>query len=224
MERQPLSRWQTVSLVAVPVAWAVLLLFHPTGDNDAFYPVVRDNVVAWQVVHIGMLLFIPLMAGVVYLLLRGVDGRAAQVARMALVPFVVFYAAFEILVGIGTGIVVNDVNGLAAAEQATGAKLAEALGQSAIPAAFSVVGGLAWCVAMVAAALALHRRAGAPVAVAVLLVLSAVPVVIHEPPFGPAGLALFAASVLILGRTPAQRATAAVAVPVPPLAPSHSRP
>ena len=38
---------------------------------------LQDNVTAWLVVHIGMMLFIPLMAAVVYLLLRGVEGTAA---------------------------------------------------------------------------------------------------------------------------------------------------
>jgi hypothetical protein len=218
------SRREIALLLGVPLAWAALLLFHPTGDNDAFYPVVSDNVARWEVVHIGTMLFIPMMAGVVYLLLRGVDGRAARIGRLALVPFVVFYAAFEILVGIGTGIVVNEVNGLPAAEVATGQRLAEVIGESAIPAAFSIIGSLAWAVAVVAAATALVRQARAPVAVAVLLALSIVPIAIHEPPFGPIGLALFIAAVLLVQRGRTSRQTAAAVAVVPPAAPSHSRP
>jgi hypothetical protein len=52
-----------------------------------------------MVVHIGMMLFIPLFAAVVYLLLRGLEGTAAQISRIALVPFVVFYSAWEALQG-----------------------------------------------------------------------------------------------------------------------------
>jgi hypothetical protein len=70
-------------MVAVPVAWAVLLLFHPTGEGDEVYPVVRDQVTAWLVVHVGTLLFVPLLACVVYLLLRGVEDIAALVSRIA---------------------------------------------------------------------------------------------------------------------------------------------
>jgi hypothetical protein len=44
-----------------------------------------------------MLLFIPLMAAAVYLLLRGVPGTAANVARIAVIPFVVSYSAWETL-------------------------------------------------------------------------------------------------------------------------------
>jgi hypothetical protein len=56
-----------------------------------------------MVVHLGMLVFIPLFAVAVYVLLLGVEGTAARVSRIALVFFVVFYGAFEMLQGIGVG-------------------------------------------------------------------------------------------------------------------------
>jgi hypothetical protein len=58
----------------VPLAWAVLLLFHPKGEADQIYLNLEDQVTAALVVHIGMMLFIPLMAAAMYLLLRGVEG------------------------------------------------------------------------------------------------------------------------------------------------------
>ena len=73
-------------LTGVPLAWAVVLLFHPTGDGEDFYPIVRDQLTAWMTVHVATFLFVPLVAGVVYLLLRGVEGTAAQVSRVALAP------------------------------------------------------------------------------------------------------------------------------------------
>lgn len=111
MQRRAFSRPQVVFLVGVPLAWAVLLLFHP-NDEGGIYQGLQDKVTPWLVVHIGMMLFIPLMAVVVYLLLRGVGGAAAWVSRIALVPFVVFYSAWEALFGIGNGILVKEVNGL----------------------------------------------------------------------------------------------------------------
>ena len=67
---------------------------------------------AWLVVHIGMMLFIPLMAGGIYLLLRGVEVSAARVSRIALVPFVVFFSAWETLQGTANGVLVNELNRL----------------------------------------------------------------------------------------------------------------
>ena len=46
---------------------------------------------------------------------------------------------------------------------------------------------------MIAAGLALHRHAGAPVSVPVLLGISGLLITVHPPPYGPTGLALFIA-------------------------------
>jgi hypothetical protein len=196
-------------LIGVPLLWALLLLFHPTGDGDEYYPIVKDDVTAWMTVHIGMMLFIPLMAGVLFLLLRGVIGPAALVSRIALAPFVVFYGAYETLVGLGSGILANEVNALPEAETATGAKLIQGFNESALladPGVLNSVGTLSLVVAAVAAGIALYRRAGASLAVPILLGLSAPLIAMHPPPFGPIGLVLFMAAVLVAlrARSPAR--------------------
>ena len=70
MQHRRPSRAEIVFLIGVPLAWAAVLLFHPTGDGEDFYPIVRDQVTAWMIVHVGTLLFVPLIAAVVYLLLH----------------------------------------------------------------------------------------------------------------------------------------------------------
>jgi hypothetical protein len=124
------SRPELVLLIGAPLAWAVLLLFHPTGDGEDFYPAVGDEVTAWMTVHVATLVFVPLIAAVVYLLLRGVEGIAAQVSRAALAFFVLFYATWEALIGIGLGVLSDGVNGLPAAEQPAGAKVIEEFADS----------------------------------------------------------------------------------------------
>jgi len=79
-------------------------MFHPGGERTDVYGSARDDVTACLVVHLGMLLFIPLMAAAVYLILRGLRGTAATVARIALITFVVFYSAWETLQGIADGV------------------------------------------------------------------------------------------------------------------------
>ena len=189
-------------LIGAPLLWGMLLLFHPTGDGDEFYPIIRDQVTAWQVVHIGTLMCIPVLAGVVYLLLRGVDGFAALISRIALAAFAVFFTAFEVLNGIGLGILVDLVNELPAAERTGGAQLVEDFAGSSMINVFELIGSVAWLVAVVAAGVALFRRSDArsSVAVVLLLVVSAVPVTWHVPPFGQAGLALFIAAVVLVLR------------------------
>ena len=104
-------------LVATPLALAIALWWHPAGGSD-IYADVRDDVDAWLFVHTAFLFFTPLLGIAAYMLLRGLESRAATVSRVALVFFLVFYTAYEVTVGVGTAILVDYANGLPAAEQA----------------------------------------------------------------------------------------------------------
>jgi hypothetical protein len=198
--RRAFSSTEIGFLIGVPLAWAVLLLFHPTGDGEDLYPVVSDATTAWVIVHIGTLVFVPLMAAVIYVLLLGVEGTAARISRIALVPFVLFYVTFEVLIGIGVGLFSDEVSGLPAADEQAGATAIEEFADNGVIAAFETIGSVSLVVALVAAGLALWRRAGVTLAVPVLLALAAVPVAFHVPPFGQVGLALFVAAALLVVR------------------------
>ena len=199
-QRKAFSSAEIAFLIGAPLAWAGLLLLHPTGDGEDLYPVVSDEVTAWLIVHVGTLLFVPLIAAAVYLLLRGVEGTAAQVSRVALGSFVLLYVTFEVLIGIGVGLFTDEVNGLPAAEQQAGANAIEKFADNGVVAVFEMVGTGSLLVALTAAGIALWRRADAPLAVPVLLVLAAVPIAWHVTPFGQVGLALFIAAVLLVVR------------------------
>jgi hypothetical protein len=201
MDRPRFSRREVAFMIGVPLAWAILLLFHPRGEGEDFYPIIRDDVTAWEIVHLGTLIFVPLMVGVVLLLLRGTEGTSAMVSRMALAVFAVVYTAWEVLIGIGTGILVDEVNQLAEAERATGAILVEEFTDSSLIMALENIGVVGWFVALFAAGVALVRHAGASWLVPALLVLSAVPTAWHVFPFGQVGLALFIAAVLVFVRS-----------------------
>jgi hypothetical protein len=207
--RGPFTGPELAFLIGVPLAWAVLLLFHPTGGGETItYAQVQDEVTAFFVVHLGMMLFIPLMAVAVYLLLRGIEGTAASVSRIALVPFVVFYGAYEVLLGVGTGILVEDVNGFAASERAAGAALVNEFTDHVLIRGFSVLsslGSVAFITAMIAAGVALRRQAAAPLSVPILLGLSGFLITAHPPPFGPTGLVLFIAAALLFARSQARQ-------------------
>jgi hypothetical protein len=210
MQQRRRSRAEVWLLIGVPLAWAVLLLFHPTGDGDDFYPVVADETTAWLIVHVGTLIFVPAMAAVIYLLLRDVDGAAARVARIALVPFLIFYTAFEVLVGIGTGLFVEQVKDLPAAERADSIEVIEDFTGSGLIQIFELLGTGSFLIAMIATGIAL-RGAGAPVAVTALLILAAIPIAWHVPPFGQFGLAIFIVAVVLVVRGPRRAAGQAAA-------------
>jgi hypothetical protein len=187
MDSPVLSRQRLAFLIGVPLAWAVLLLFHPTGSGE-LYDEVRGEVTRWQVVHVGTLFFIGLMGLAVYLLVRDLTGLAARVSRWAAAVFVLFYGAWEAVAGLAVGALVQYTNGLPAAERPVGSDAIESLNDNAIVGDFgllAIIGSLGWITAVIAAALAV-RRAGAPLAAAVLLGLSAI-VANHPPPTGLSG-------------------------------------
>ena len=71
MDSARFARREFAFLIGVPLAWAVLLLFHPGGEGD-IYPALRDDVTRWLVVHVGTMVFIPLLAVAIYLLVQGI--------------------------------------------------------------------------------------------------------------------------------------------------------
>lgn len=183
---------------------AVLLLFHPGGEATEIYQNLHDKLTVWMVVHLGMLVFIPLFAVAVFVLLRGIDDTPARVSRIALVFFVVFYGAFETLQGIGVGTLVDELNGLSQVDEETREDLTQDFAENILFRDFGIfisIGTIALVTAMISAGMALRRHAGAPTSVLVLLIISAFLITAHPPPFGPAGLALFAIAVLLVLRS-----------------------
>lgn len=193
------SRPEVAFLVGVPLLWGILLLFHPVGDD--FYTAISENLTRWLTVHVATMLFVPLMACVMLLLLRGIEGIAAWVGRVAVAVFAVVYLVFEALVGIGSGLLVDNLNRLPASERAD---LVDDYMESRIITVFETIGSAGWVFAAIAAAVALSRllEGRRSVAVVLLLVLSAVPITFHVTPFGPVGLAMFIGAVLLVVRGP----------------------
>ena len=195
IELRPLTRAQIAVLVGVPLAWAALLWFHPDVDPDRVYESLRDQVDTYLVVHVGTLVFIGLMGVALYLLVRDLPGRAATISRLAIGPFVLFYAAWETVIGLAIGVLVQHANDAPARERPAVADAIQAVGGNVIIGDAGIllaIGALAWITAVIAAAVALHG-AGAPLLAVILVGLSAV-VVSHPPPIGPVGLVCFAAA------------------------------
>jgi hypothetical protein len=204
--------------IGVPLAWAVLLLFHPDVDPNNVYADLRNDVTAYQVVHVGMLVFIGLIGAALYLLVRDMPGTAARISRLAIGPFVLLYGAYETVIGLAIGALVQYGNDAPVSQRPAVADAIQSLGDNVIigdPGVVGSVGAIAWVVAVIAAAVA-YRRAGAPTPALVLLGLSLF-VVSHPPPVGPIALVCFAGAVALLAYNErvarAVKAAAPVAVP-----------
>ena len=137
-------------MVGAPLAFAALLTQHPMGTGD-MYTEVSENVTPWLAVHYGGAVFFPLMALVVWLLIRDLSGRAATIARFALPVYAVFYTVWEAIFGIATGILADTGNDLGAAERegapprSTTSSSSPIFGETGV---FGSIGGLAWWIAI----------------------------------------------------------------------------
>ena len=202
MQAPRITRNALPFLIGMPLAWAVLLWFHPNVAPDNVYRDLRDEVTAYQIVHVGTLIFIGLMGVALYMLVRDLPGKAATISRLAIGPFVLLYGAYETVIGLAIGALVQHANDAPAGQRPAVSDAIQAVGANVIvgdPGVVGSIGALAWITAVIAAAVAL-RRAGAPILATVLLGLSLV-VVSHPPPIGPIGLACFASAVLMLYRS-----------------------
>ena len=201
-------------LVGVPLAFSVVLWFHPmVGD----YQGLREVTTRFQVVHVAMVLVLPLIAGGMYLMLGGLRSRSATVARVALIPFVMFYVPYVAFEGIALGVLGQELNGLPADQRdAVAPGMVEDFARNPIlgePGVFWALGTVAWLVVVVATVLA-FRRAGAPARLQVALAAIAL-IGTHAPPLAPIGYVCLAASGWMVLRarhaTAAQAATPAAA-------------
>ena len=151
-----------------PVAFATTGFLHllawPSGSDTEIHTRLRDHATLWVTIHIVQLLLILLLAVSVYWLTEGLTGTAARVSRVALLPYVVFYSAFDSIVGLSRGLLALYGSQLSSARQAALPGVADALFNNVhhlVPYTFGLIGSWSWAVAAVAAAVAL-RQAGAP--------------------------------------------------------------
>lgn len=187
-------------LVGAPLAFAALLTQHPTGSGD-FYTAVSTNLTPWMMVHYGGVILFPLMALVLWLLIRDLPGRAATVARFALPVYAAVYGVFEAVMGIATGIVAETGNGLDGAERDGVAEAVNGILSSRIVGDGGVlasVGSIAWWIGISGAIVAL-RRAGASRASLVLLGAGGL-MVFHSLAVGPAALVCLSAAAYLIER------------------------
>jgi hypothetical protein len=194
-----------VFLVGVPLAFAAVLTQHPMGTGD-FFTEVSENVTAWLAVHYAAAVLFPLMALVIWTLIRGLEGRAATIARVALPIYAVVYGVWEAMFGIANGLLAQTANTLDGEAREGAVEASEAIVSSPVfgeVSVFSSVGGIAWMVGVTGAVLAL-RSDGVRRAPLILLAIGAL-MIFHVPPFGPIALICLSAGAYMAERRRATR-------------------
>jgi hypothetical protein len=153
---------------------------------------VGDETTLYLWIHLFQPVLILLLAWGIWLLVKDLPGRAAQVARVAIVPYAIAYSMFDAVAGIAIGIVVRGGNGLSATEGAAVQRVFDDADgvTEALSVGVLVAGGLAWFVMAFAAALAVKPIGGLGPTL-LMAIGAAIFAVGHPFPPGPIGIALF---------------------------------
>jgi hypothetical protein len=195
METHPTHKpLQRLVILGTPLALGIILLWHPRFISvQFFYDKLLPIVDRWLTIHLLQLPLFGFLALAVYLLVRDLHSLAALVSRVAMGLFVVFYTAFDSIVGIATGMLIRNVHNLPSEQQATIVQAVKGLVLNPIVGDISVIsilgGGLGWIMGVFAAAIALYH-AGAPRPPLILLALSFI-FASHPRPTGSLGMAFF---------------------------------
>jgi hypothetical protein len=191
-----------------PLGYVILGLVHPMGDLE-----VGDAAGFYIGLHLVQPFLIALIAYGLWLLVDGLESRAATVVRYALVPYLILYSMFDAVAGVATGLIVREANGMSAADQAAVQRMMDGIGQHPVLVALWIGSGLAWLVPAVAAAMAVRSRV--PRWITATMVLGAVIFAVGHPiPPGPIGMALFLVGILWLELRGSHERVPEVATPV----------
>jgi hypothetical protein len=184
-------------LFGTPLLYIVLGILHPMED-----PGLGDATGLFIGLHFAQMFLIAGLAYSLWLLVDGLESRAATVTRVLILPFVILYTTLDAIAGLGMGDLVRMANELPAAEQATIGPFIEELREPDIGGYVIYLGaGLSWVAAVVAATVAVKKRG--PTAALVLMALGALIFAVgHPKPTGPIGMSLFLAGVLWLELRP----------------------
>lgn len=171
-----------VVIFSAVIGYGVLGLVHPAD------PEVGDSAAFFIGLHLFQPLLIVLLAWGLRLTVEGLPGRAAKVARVAVVPWAIVYTIFDSLAGIATGLIAREGGQLPAADQAAAARLLENL-DTIVVIAIAAAAALLWIVSIFAVAVAVRQLA--PFFVSLLIGVGGLVFAVGHPfPFGPTGMGL----------------------------------
>ena len=148
----------------------VLMFFHPSPYDhigDELIPIATW----WTVLHTLQFFLFAGVGASVWMLVAGLRGYAATIARVAAMIFVLFYDIGDAVAGIATGLLAGNAAGGDLPETAAVTTI-NAIFKDFTKDVFFDVGILAWILALATTAVALYR-AGTPLVPTLLLAIPA---------------------------------------------------
>jgi hypothetical protein len=185
----PTSTWTRRAAWFAPPTLAIVVVLHRNDPELAME--LSGATSTWVWIHVVLLGALASLAHAVRVLLGGIDGVAAAVARSLLPVALVTYAAFDALVGLGTGVLVERAGSLGPDAQA----LVEHWWSVPSPIGIiATVAQLSWVAVFGATAIARSTRSAPRYLVPVLVALAGSFPFLHVRPIGLLPVALLTAA------------------------------
>jgi hypothetical protein len=188
LQRGSLGR--RVVLLGTPAVLVLVELGHPLLDHEHTISMLASISTWWIILHVLLIPLFALMGWAFFLLLQGIENRAATVGRYAAVVYTSFAIGFDAAVGLASGVLVSSAVSLPAAQQAIIQGVLSQLYESPAIVLSSYILFGAGIVTIVATALALASQ-GVPRLPLILLLGTILSAYSHALPFGPLGSACF---------------------------------
>ncbi|SEM89739.1 hypothetical protein SAMN05444955_10353 [Lihuaxuella thermophila] len=185
-------------MIGIPLFMAILETTHPVHlKPTGVYRALSSHVDWWIFLHVIQLVLFGLLGLAVYWLVSGIRGLAATVARISVLCFVIFYNAFDALVGLGNGILIKYTQGTAPEQREVLEKAIDAFWTSGIATLITALAVTSWLIAVFAAMIA--RAEAESKRWLVLLGVVAVPFGLFSFPAGISGTLVWWICVVGLG-------------------------
>jgi hypothetical protein len=187
-EDAPVSIWRSAwvrrgLLATAVVGYLGIGVVHPAEIA------VGDETTLYIGIHLVQPFLILFLAWGIWLLVEDLPGRAAQIARLAIVPYAIAYSMFDAIAGVALGGIVRQASDASAADGAAVQRLMDS-GTDYVGMAIWIASGLSWFAMAFAAAVAVKHIGGLGPTL-LMAVGAAIFAIAHPFPTGPIGIGLF---------------------------------
>jgi hypothetical protein len=182
-------------LFGTPIIMIGLELGHPLLDHTNPIKMLAPIALWWIILHVLLVPLFAIMGYSLFLLLQGVQSRAATISRCATVLFVAFEVGYDTAVGLNSGILVYNATTLPLAQQGVVQQALQQLYSNPSIVVSYYIFFVAGIVAICSATWALYQ-VGVPRLPLLVLLGTLLSTYSHALPFGPLGTACFLIAVL----------------------------
>jgi hypothetical protein len=196
-----------LAIFGAPFGLAVLAAVHPIVGG-ALVP--EDKLGVWTLIHTLQIPLAALLGIGVVLMLDRLDGLLATAARLAVIPWVAAFAAFDGIAGLATG-ALSEYGHLHPAESGVALGIASAVADSPVAAAALPLGALLFAFATFGSAAVALQRAGVAGIGALAIGVGGVVWTFMHPLVGAPAMLIFAFGAVMVERSTRDRGWTQVA-------------